>query len=278
MPTNINKNLFQKAAFTFRGTVQKLNAANIAQIKDTDRTAIVLVEEIIKSPEMLASFAGQPITVKLSEGETVKKGERAIFYTNGWLFGETIAVESLGHSPVEAGGLTLAASVADPVKTHKEDIIKKRLKTADAVVTGRVTSVRLPTETLAAKKISAAAGEDESEDRRPISEHDPEWCEAVVEVADVEKGSDKKKEIVVRFPNSNDVRWYKAHKFTAGEEGVFILHKTAAEAKPASRRIAATVTKKEAETTEEAYTALHPEDFQPLQNSPEIKTLIKDIE
>jgi hypothetical protein len=94
----------------------------------------------------------------------------------------------------------------------------------------------------------------------------------VVEVADVEKGN-QKKQVVIRFPSSNDVRWYRAPKFEPGQQGVFILHKTDAAAKPQKPRLRATLTPAEAETSE-AYTCLAPEDFQPIQKSSEIKTLV----
>lgn len=279
MTTKMKEDLLQKTKFVFRGTVEQVNAANVAQVENTDQTAIVFVDEIIKSPQVLGNFAGKSITVKLGDKEVVKKGEKAIFYTNGWLFGETIAVESLGHSQVDAEIKSLSAANTDPAKFSKNSIIKDRLKTADAVVSGRVVSVRLTPENLEnpLAAVHALDKGDETVNRRPISEHDPQWCEAVVEVADTDKGDDKK-QVVVRFPSSNDVRWYKAHKFAAGDEGVFILHKTEPLKKSVTQRIAATVTNDEAETDEETFTALHPEDFQPLQNVPEIKTLIKDVE
>lgn len=276
MAANPNKDLFQEAKFVFRGTVRQTKSANVAQIKNTARTIVVAVDEVFKAPEILGNFAGQTITVKLGDEENVKKGEEAIFYTNGWIFGETIAVESLGHSRVEANTKNLAAARVNPFKSLKDDIIKNRLETADAVVIGRVTSVRLPEENFASSKVRSMV-KSETGKRRPISEHDPQWREAVVEVSNADKGGSGENQIVVRFPASDDVRWYRAPKFAAGQEGVFILHKTEPASITAARRVAATVTHDEAETTEATYTALHPEDFQPLRNSPEIKTLIKNI-
>lgn len=270
--------LLEQARFIFQGAVRKLKASNMPEIEDTGRTIIVRVDEIIQAPEALAGYVGREITVKLSKGEKVKQGGQAVFYTNGWLCGETIAVESIGHRAVEAAPLALSATRGrDPARTLADRDLQKRLATADVVVTGRVTSIRLPADAETGRPSRArrarSAGEEQTR-RRPLSEHNPMWCDAVIEVADVEKGSHQKKEIVIRFPSSNDVRWYKAPKFQPGQEGVFILHKTQKPARPARRRVAATVTDEEAETTE-AYTALHPEDFQPLQQRAEIKTLIK---
>jgi hypothetical protein len=40
-----------------------------------------------------------------------------------------------------------------------------------------------------------------------ISEHAPDWQEAVIAVQSVLKGASRAKEIVVRFPGSLDVMW-----------------------------------------------------------------------
>src|SRR5262245_61647012 len=94
--------LVKQARFIFQGSVRKLKASNMSEVEDTSRTVIVRVDEIIQAPEALAGNVGRDITVKLSRGEKVKQGEQAVFYTNGWIFGENIAVESIGHRVVEA--------------------------------------------------------------------------------------------------------------------------------------------------------------------------------
>ncbi len=72
---------------------------------------------------------------------------------------------------------------------------------------------------------------------------------------------------MVRFPASNDVRWYKAPKFQTGQEGVFLLHK---------EQLAQHVRGMTApELAPEEYTALHPADFQPLDELPRIKLAVQ---
>ena len=56
-----------------------------------------------------------------------------------------------------------------------------------------------------------------------ISEHDPDIAEAMITVVDAIKGAQPGRELVVRFPASNDVMWYNYPKFQPGETGVFIL-------------------------------------------------------
>lgn len=277
MPANPSEEeLLKQARFVFKGTVQKLKAANVSGVDKKRGTAIVRVDEVVQAPEGLGDYTGQDVTVILGEGEKVKAGQRAVFYTNATIFEENIGVESVGHRDIEGPALALGADFRDPAINLARQQMKERLETADVVVTGKVKSVRLPEEAGQAGAAVAAAEGAGSGTRRPISEHEPHWREAVVEVANVEKGAHAKKEIVIRFPDSNDVRWYKAPKFRPGQKGVFILHKTQPSRPPRGRAVAATLTNKEAET-QEAYTALHPADFQPLHQHPEVQTLIKGI-
>jgi hypothetical protein len=260
--------LARQAAFIFIGKVQKLKAANVRAVENKSRTVIVQVEEVEKAPSGMIGYAGREITVKLAPGENVKPGERARFYTNGWLFGETIAVESLGHtSPTPRA---IAAHTSAPVENSAVENIENRVASADAVVQGRVVSVRLPQAGRTTKRSAAASAR---EPRRPITEHDPEWREALVEVAGVQKGAVRKTQIVVRFPVSKDVRWYKAPKFQPGQEGLFILQRAASPKTRGRTRAASTAAPVEGAVN--AFTALHPEDFQPMERHQEIRSLVK---
>jgi hypothetical protein len=273
MPRDPSETLSRQAAFVFVGKVQKLKAANVRAVEDKTRTVIVQVEEVEKAPPGMTGYAGQEITVKLAPGENVKPAERARFYTNGWLFGETIAVESIGHAA--ATPRTLAAHVPGPASNSEIENIENRVATADVVVQGRVVSVRLPQADRAATRTAATrtAATRTGEARRPITEHDPEWREALVEVAGVQKGALNKKQIVVRFPGSDDVRWHKAPKFQPGQEGLFILQR-AARPKTGGRTRAAAMAPAIVGAAD-AFTALRPEDFQPLEREQEIRSLVK---
>src|SRR5712691_10855866 len=90
----------ESAKFVFHGTVKQIKAANLKAITDTDRTAVVTVDKVIRAPQPFVAFAGRDVTVQLAEGERMKKGQKAVFHTNGWMFGENLAVQSLGHDPI----------------------------------------------------------------------------------------------------------------------------------------------------------------------------------
>jgi hypothetical protein len=149
---------------------------------------------------------------------------------------------------------------------------------ADLVVTGRVKAVRAPSEPSPAPKsrslsLQAAAAPVAQRPQR-ISEHDPLWREAVVEVTGTEKGGATSKEIVVRFPSSRDVRWYKAPKFEPGQEGMFLLQKSkSAGAAPGPGK--ALTAARAASRDAEVFTADHSADFQPMHLAETVRTLIR---
>lgn len=256
----------RQASFIFKGTVLKLKASNVAQVeaRDKDSTIIVRVDEITKAPEGLADFKGREVTVKLRGGAGLKIGDHALFYTNGWIRSENLAVEEVGHLPIESADTdTGEAADADAGKSSSRDL-QKRLASADVVVTGRVASIRIA-EDAEPQRIVGSSTLDKPAKFPPADEHKRQWREALIAVAELLKGAHESKEIVVRFPASEGVRAPQATEFHTGQEGIFILHKT----------------RKAGETAEEAktsaaYTAFEPEDFQPLAQLEQIRKLLKE--
>ena len=147
MPTSSSPDdLAQQARFIFRGTVERLQAATMAQVPVTSRTVVVRIDEIVQAPPAMTPFAGQSITVQLAPRERVKEGQQAVFYTNGWLIGESLAVQSVGHQPLAGVPAALAGPVAAPPLQQESRDLQDRLNDAELVVTGRVTSVQAPVE------------------------------------------------------------------------------------------------------------------------------------
>ena len=122
------------------------------------------------------------------------------------------------------------------------------------VVAGRVEQVR-PAELAAAPA-------------RPkrISEHDPDWQEAIIQVEDGIKGAQAGERVVVRFPGSPDVAWVGAPKFAVGQEGTFLLHKDSTTGSPLSMIAGRSVP---------AYTALHKVDVLSKQDATRVRSLIR---
>lgn len=253
MKTTDATNWDAQANFVFKGTVRKLKATTVPHLPATNSTVVVKVEQALRAPEMLEAYAGSEITVQLSEGERVRAGEQAVFYTRSLMVGESLVVQSFGHAPVADGAV--ASAVADAAEIDRD--LRAQVAGAEMVVTGKVTGVRTV-------KPPAKSAQSFS----TISEHNPIWQEAVIEVADVEKGAGRPKQVVVRFPASTDVQWHEAPKFEPGQEGVFLLSREAVEPKAAAAA---------ARKSAEAYTALAPAAFQPLHKVEAIRTMIRAL-
>jgi len=258
------------AKFIFEGRVAKTKSGNVKAIAGTDQSAVVAVERVVSAPESLVAFTGRNVTVRLAKGERLKQGQRATFYTNGLVFGENLAVQSLGHEPIKAKASKAAAAASDAVTAaaargpaehgaarvaaHKK--IREQASEAPVVISGKVVAVGLPAPPAAALAADAVGAP------RParISEHEPFWREAVVEVQKVHKGTVGTKRVVLRFPSSTDVRWHRAPKFQTGQEGVFSLHRDAVSGHVGTGAMAASL------DVQESYTCLDPAAFQPAHN------------
>lgn len=286
--TSAADRLAKKAQFVFRGTVRKLNAATMPELPTDDRTAIVMVDEILQAPSAFSVYAGKEITVQLGGRKKLLPGQNAVFFANSWLFGDSVAVRSIDQLPPSkqasaTRGMTLAmaphglgASRSPAAETLATRQLERQVAKADLVVTGRVTAVRVADEMPRAfsrgRGFKAASNAPAQSAR--ISEHDPLWCEATVDVAGDEKGGSAARQIVVRFPSSRDVRWYKVPKFTPGQEGVFLLHKGEPAAATGRRGLTAAARA----AGQEVYTVENPGDFQPMQRADAIRALVRPTE
>src|SRR5205814_7863033 len=132
--------------------------------------------------------------------------------------------------------------------------LKAHIQRAAMVVAGRVEQVR-PAELAAAPT-------------RPkrITEHDPDWQEAIIQVQDGIKGAQTGEQVVVRFPGSHDVAWVGAPKFAEGQEGTFLLHVDSTTGSPRTMIGGRSVP---------AYTALHKLDVLSSQDAARVRVLIK---
>jgi hypothetical protein len=279
MPANRSRRVpEQKAAFIFKGTVKQVRAATLRHVEADERTLIVTVDHVIEAPPALANFSGHEITVQTSRGARPRVGDELIFHTTGWMFGDSVAVQSIRQEPVTKAHTPLFSRGGDPVDHKRARDRQERFDQANLVVSGTVTAVRLPPEMVAGERRAARARAPvEPAAVGPVSEHDPHWREAVIAVDDVHKGRGAKRDIVIRFPASTDVRWYKAPKFQAGQKGFFMLHDTmvTTRARRAGRGARALAPgAPEVEATQHAYTALSPIDFQPYHEPGGIRAIL----
>jgi hypothetical protein len=240
-----------QAEFVFRGTVLQRGAVTLEEVPATESTVAVRVEEILKGPDVLQDYEGQTITVQLGPRQRVSEGREYLFATNGWIFGAGLAVTCVDVSPATAANVQ---SLRAALSAHPAKQLKARAARAELVVSGQVTQVR---------QAPRPAG-------APITEHDPEWQEAVIRVAQVARGGRRKaagqQQVVVRFSGSHDIRWAKAPKFLVGQEGVWMLGDKTKEG--AAMRAAVGVPK-------EQYLVVEPEDFHPKEHAARVLSQIK---
>jgi hypothetical protein len=175
-------------------------------VEATKETAVVRVERVLHAPDDLGAGEGFEVTVRLRS--PVKKGQRAVFFTVGWVSGEGLAVQEVGR---QAAGdpEAIEKQLGDVARKGELAELRRRVKQADAVVVGEVADTR-------------PVGD---RDVPPSSEHDPQWRTATVVVHSGEKGDMKEgQRVQVAYPSSDDVMWFRAPKPQKGDRAVFLLH------------------------------------------------------
>ena len=234
MSLQVSEEIVASAALVFTATVTELETAT-----DAEAPLVVRVDDVYRAPEDLELLAGQRITVELS-GRRIPVGSEGVFFTNPWHFGETLTVRGIAFGESDVDLDALREQLRDVDERARERGLVERLAVVDLVVAGRVLNTQ-PAE------IPPSFA----------SEHSPQWWEATIQVEGVEKGELPEDRVVVLFPNSMDVRWYRAPKFQVGQSGVWLLTRGPAEGLPS-----------------EVYTALDPLDAHPLDARERLRRLL----
>ena len=239
--------------FVFQGTVLQRGAATMDELPLTRGATIVRVDEVLEAPPVLAGIEGRDITVQLGTGQTVSTNKSYVFQTHGWLYGSGLAVKAASVAPATDAGMRSARRT---LESAPERALRARANDADLVVTGQVTEI----------------AEVKRPPKAPITEHDPEWRRAVVNVEEApaqgRRGRAKApKRVVIRFAASPDVRWARAPKFSVGDRGVFLLGERAKTKETESVRAASGAAKGE-------YVVVEPEDFLPIEYADRVRALL----
>jgi hypothetical protein len=245
-------NYAAESAFIFVGKVVKSKAATMEGIAGNN-TAIVQVERVISAPDIFGSLGGHQITARFKNASEVNKRGSLTFFANGWIFGASIAVDVIGTAPATPA-LAAASLVRNAKVSMSDSTLKARIDSAELGVAGRVAAVT-------------------KSDKGPthISEHDPNWHEATIEVDEVVKGRKNIKQVKVLFPDSDDVRWHKVGKYAAGQQGVWLLQPgQRQDSKGIPAKVMAAVP-----TGRDVLTALHPYDYLPLHELERVRALVR---
>jgi len=240
------KKLLEQAPFSFIGTILHLAAATMTDIPVNERTAVVHVDHVLHAPDEFSRMEGHRITIQLSpDANPPTVGQSFAFFAAGLAFGESIAVTEIGRLAIEsvephvnlalAAGAT-AGAFSGLIHDMQQEKLREHMLQADAVVVGRVVNM-------------------EKAGPSTLSEHDPDWWRASIDVSHVERGGIAAGKTQVLYANSLDVRWHRAPKPKAGQGGLWILHKA-----PNDLQMLA------------PFQIVHSEDYQPTQQLEVLRT------
>ena len=253
--------LTTKSSIIFSGTVSQLAATSFPDVPKSAQTIVVKVDSVEKKPAAVSLKKGDSVTVEVKDASAFQEGTHATFYTDGWIFGSGVAVKELGHELGVAAEPVPVATTAKLSGQGKGEIsdqeLMDRMKAADFVVVGRVTDVR---------KWNAPKSTYGAPSR--VTEHDPDWHEAVVEVQSVLKGGKVKgNKVIVRFPNRNDVAWANSPKFAKNQRGIFCLNRDQSTGAPTTSMGGQQVS---------VYTCLGHRDALPISEEARVRSLLKN--
>jgi hypothetical protein len=267
MPVTIeNPDNQQPTAFVFTGLVTKIRAATLPEVP-TDNTIIMQIEHIIKAPPMFTSITGQQITVRFQELPSVAEGNVLTVFANGWIFGQSIAVDAVNFSQ-ETDKTAVASTVQESAIASADRDLKERIDSADMAVVGKVVKVERAEINERARALNPLATA--QIETTHISEHDPDWHRATIQLDEVVKGPNDAKEVQVLFPESDDVRWYGIQKYKEGQQGIWLLQ----QGKTQSQRGIPPKVFAAIPERADVYTAIHAEDYLPLHELGRVKSLL----
>jgi hypothetical protein len=194
------------ATFVFEGTVVRANDSTVAVVVPDRLTAVVRVDRVLRVPPELEQLTGQEITVQLAT--PLAPASSAALSTVGWVYGESLAVIELEREPVSAVAGVTPAQQFEVAWTRDAG---ERVSESSQIVLGQV------------------AGMTPHPRARPrLSEHDPDWWQAEVQVDAVLKGA-RSRAVPVTFANSLDVMWRFAPKLEPAQKAILVLHQGAEE-------------------------------------------------
>jgi hypothetical protein len=186
----------------FEGTVTQPGGSTVPNMTTEDHRAIVSIRTLYAPSS--GPLVGLAEVTLFGRAAPFQTGEHAIFAAQSAIIGKGVALRYAGQL---ARIPTDLARLIDAAKARVADhALAARLTGAPLVVLGTVTAV--------------SAGPAPTS----ISEHNPVWNVATVEVEATLKG-EAPRQVEVLFPTSRDLRWYARRRFKLGDRGVFVLQR-----------------------------------------------------
>lgn len=204
--TKLIDGFLHQSKLVFRATIKLLKAAGWKDVPEVETTVIVHVDEILYSPKTLTDLSDMDITIKIKDIDQVQTGQQYVFFTNGWLVGEGIAVTEIGRIPA-TDDVVLRKVISDLIQKMEDVELQRRIVNAELVVMGNVLSTR---------KVQWFQS-------NPLT--NPQLHMATIEIESIEKGQFSKKTISVLFPASTASQWIDCPKYKEGQNGIWLLQR-----------------------------------------------------
>ena len=116
----------------FTGTVLHHGTASFYGVPVSENTIVVRVDEVIDQPANVALRAGDTVTVQVLDLAPLGGGVQATFYTQGWIFGEGVAVREVGHELVaQAAGVAQGQDAQTIRQQRQDEQLRARIAAAD---------------------------------------------------------------------------------------------------------------------------------------------------
>src|SRR5258706_1187199 len=90
--------LVTNSTFVFMGKVAKPGTQAPIVVPAADRTVVIHVETVFRSPKAVGSLAGKDIVLLVKEPRSLTSGKEALFFATGCLLGEGVALREVGHA------------------------------------------------------------------------------------------------------------------------------------------------------------------------------------
>ena len=209
----------EEAPFMLVVQVLAQGAATMDEVPIDGGTFVVGVVETLASIEAIGDLAGFEITLQYGPAG-LELGETYLVHAQSWLYGDGIALLATRVAPYSDVD---TQAVVESLEEAPRVAVLSRAAEAELVASGKVVSIK-------------EVGKSENE---PVTEHDPQWREAVVEIESVERSASRAKpeQVTVRFAASDDAEWVDAPKVSVGDRRVFMLGNARKEKAAASRAV-----------------------------------------
>ncbi|MEW8028750.1 MAG: hypothetical protein AB2806_13565 [Candidatus Thiodiazotropha sp.] len=197
------------------------------------------VESALKTPAQFGRLDGTIVTLFKQPSTGLAADDRYVFFTKTQRLGKRLILQEIGRDQAAA-----AESLANTIKLvdqrTERSQLTERLKAADVVIAGKVTKIE----------------RDRPKPTVPVSEHEPQWMRATIQVEEVLRGSIKEQQLVLIYPGTMDIAWVGVPRPAEGQRAVWVLT---------------------ADPDLKGYKAIDPLDVQSPQKRDEIRNMIMKI-